>query len=367
MTCRVLFLGAGHAHHHALAHISDYLAAGCEVTLVADGPFWYSGMATGMLGGVYRPQELQINVADLVERGGGRHIDARVALVLAQQRRVRLENGEVLSYDLLSVALGSVVESPLPAADPTMVYLVKPLARLWQLRQKLERSVMSAPRVPLRVVVIGGGHSACEVAANAHTLIAGLGGYPRVTVIAGDAFLAQSTRRARLQVTSTFARRGITIVTGRALRIGINNVEVAGGAPIPSDVAVITTGLSASPVLSSSGLACDEGGALTVDQFLRSPTDPRVFGGGDVITFNGSALPRLGVFAVRQGPVLHHNLLATVRGLTLRPFCPQRRWLSIMNLGERMGVATWGPLTWSGRLAWRLKDHIDRRFIDHYR
>jgi NADH dehydrogenase FAD-containing subunit len=107
-------------------------------------------------------------------------------------------------------------------------------------------------------------------------------------------------------------------------------------------------------------------GALLVDRYLRSVADPRVFGGGDCIAFQGRALPRVGVYAIREAPILFHNLLATLQGRPLRPFKPQRHCLLILNLGDGTGLATWGRFHWHGRLAFWLKDRIDRAFLREY-
>jgi NADH dehydrogenase FAD-containing subunit len=77
-------------------------------------------------------------------------------------------------------------------------------------------------------------------------------------------------------------------------------------------------------------------------------------------------LARVGVYAVRQAPILTYNLLATLEHRPLRRFHPQKRFLLILNLGDDDGLATWGPLAWRGRTPFRIKDRIDRRFLARY-
>ncbi|MDZ7749617.1 MAG: hypothetical protein U5K43_13120 [Halofilum sp. (in: g-proteobacteria)] len=47
---RVVLVGAGHAHLWVAAKAGALRRRGAEVTLVAPGPTWYWGMATGVLG-----------------------------------------------------------------------------------------------------------------------------------------------------------------------------------------------------------------------------------------------------------------------------------------------------------------------------
>ena len=131
-----------------------------------------------------------------------------------------------------------------------------------------------------------------------------------------------------------------------------------GGAPF--DVLVNATGLQPCSALRGFGLPLRDGGLL-VDAFLRSVADPAVHGAGDCIAFGGAALPHAGVFAVRQGPVLLHNLRAALEGTPPVAFTPQRRYLWVMNLGDGTGLAGYGALHARGRLALALKHRIDRR------
>src|SRR3954451_15461186 len=106
---RVVLVGAGHAHLDAIRHVRSFTRRGFEFTVVAPGPFWYSGLATGMLGGEYAPEDDQIDVARHVERGGGRFVRDRVRAVDPSGRTIVLESGPRLRYDVVSISFGSEV------------------------------------------------------------------------------------------------------------------------------------------------------------------------------------------------------------------------------------------------------------------
>jgi len=53
----VILVGAGHAHLHVVAHAEALIQCGARVVLIDPGVFWYSGLATGMLGGRWPPAE----------------------------------------------------------------------------------------------------------------------------------------------------------------------------------------------------------------------------------------------------------------------------------------------------------------------
>jgi NADH dehydrogenase FAD-containing subunit len=369
MVRRVVLLGAGHAHLFTLKRTAEFVRGGFELVLVAPEVFWYSGLATGVLAGNYPAALDQIDVGALVVRGGGRFLRQRATAIDVTGRTVALGDGSSLSYDVLSCNLGS--EVPLDAVPGAAAhgYAVKPVRNLWELRQALEARLGSAePRQPLRIVVVGGGATGCEIAANIQHLVAAHGGQAHITILArGDHLLGQLPRGAAEKMERLLGQRGVRLALGSpVVRVDSQAVTTADGEQVPSDFLVHATGLTAPPILRATGLPTSDDGALLVDDHLRSVADDRVFGGGDCVALQGQELAKVGVYAVREAPVLCHNLLATLQGRPLRRFRSQRRFLLILNLGDGTGLLTWGPFSWHSRLAFWLKDRIDRAFLREY-
>jgi NADH dehydrogenase FAD-containing subunit len=360
---RVLLLGAGHAHLSVVANAGLLTRRGAEVVIVAPDDFWYSGLATGVLAGQYEPALDVIDVGALAGRAGARFVRDAATAIDPGMRRVTLASGATVGYDVLSLDVGSEVPSASIPGAAAHGLAVKPVSNLARLRAELEARWRRGDRP--RLVVAGGGNSGCEVAAAAAQLAVRRGGAVRITVLADSprvlpAIPAAAARRAA----RTLRRRGIRLRTAAAVtEVTPEHVATADGAAEPFDVVVLATGLVPPALLRHSGLATDEAGAICTDATLRARDDPAVFGAGDCIAFEGRALPRIGVHAVRQAPVLLHNLGAVLDGRPLRRYRPQRRALLILNLGDGTGLATWGGLAWHGRAAFWLKDRIDRRWL----
>lgn len=64
--------------------------------------------------------------------------------------------------------------------------------------------------------------------------------------------------------------------------------------------------------------------------------------------------------------MLFHNLRAALSGRPLRRFNPGGGYLLVFNLGGGVGVLSKGPLTLDGRVAFHIKDYIDRRFMRRF-
>jgi NADH dehydrogenase FAD-containing subunit len=91
-----------------------------------------------------------------------------------------------------------------------------------------------------------------------------------------------------------------------------------------------------------------------------------MFGGGDCVNFQEAPLDKVGVYAVRQNAVICHNLMAALDGEALQPFDPGGGYLLIFNLGDGRGIFYKRPILFGGRLAFIIKDYIDRKFMRRF-
>ncbi len=363
---RIVLAGAGHAHLHILKRTAEFHRRGIELTVIAPEDFWYSGLATGILGGRDQPELDQVDIEAMVLRGGGLAIRDRVRHIDVDGRRVDLESGASVAYDVLSLDLGSAPPGIPGATD--RVYAVKPISNLLRLRDEVRRLAVAPDPAPVRIVVAGGGPAGCEIAAN----LVALGKTGRCPLE-----LSILTSRKRLLaglpwpasriMERKFTRDRVDIAYGAAVRSIEQSVAITeDGRHMPFDILVNATGLKPSPVVGTMGLPTGADGGLLVDRFLRSVGDPRIFGGGDCVAFATRDLPKLGVYAVREAPVLLHNLLATQDGRQLKPYVPQSRALMILNLGDGTGLAIRGGWVLKGRACAWIKDRIDRAFLGRY-
>ena len=363
---RLVFAGGGHAHLYSLARTGELVRRGFEVVLVDRSPhLYYSGMATGTISGVYAPDGPRIDVRRLVEAGGGKFVQGRVEEIRTTNRELALDTGETVAYDAASFCLGSEV-APGVAGGEADAVRVKPVGGLREVRRRLLG--FDGDPAP-KVLVVGGGAAGCEVAANILALLDASRLEVDLTLVQrGESLLTGSPKRARTLILRVLRERGAKVVTNTAItHLGSGAARTDSGREIPYDLAVLAVGVTPPGLFRASGLPAGESGGLWVDRHLRCVGDERLFGGGDCVSFRGEPLPGLGVFAVRQGPVIFRNVQAVLNGGGWLEYKPQRRFLYIISLGDETGLAIYGSFAWRGKLSWWLKHRIDEKFVEEYR
>lgn len=366
MTKKLLLLGGGHAHLETLSALTRIQRRGHEVTVVAPAPHhYYSGMGPGMLGGHYTPEEIRFDTQKMVQSRGGRFLQGRGVRIDAHGRKVHLESGEILAYDVLSVNVGSVVKGDMTVAQEATLYPVKPIASLVSLREAIRSRCKGET---LHIAIAGGGPSSAEVAGNIRQLITDHDGLPPlITIYSRGGFFDHFDKKIRDGVTTCLRAKEIQRVENDAvIRVEKGSVLLASGRHAPADLVVLATGVYPSPLFADSHLPVGPDGGLSVNRYLQCSSHPEIFGGGDCIHFESHPLKKVGVYAVRQNKILLHNLLARLEEKPLTPFSPGGSYLLIFNLGGDTGYLHKNGLTLKGRLAFRIKDFIDRRFMGKY-
>ena len=353
----LLLVGAGHAHLHVVKRAGELASAGYRVHLLAPRFFDYSGVASARAAGALHGDAGRIDVQSLADVHGVEFHEGTLESLDVEARTAMMPDGTRLSYDVLSINIGSVVAPAGVDVHPT-VLRVKPLSGLADLDARLRGFVHAGSTV----TVVGGGASGLELAAH----LAVRPDVAKVQLVeSGPVVGADLPEGARRRIGRLLEVRGISVRTGCVVReIRERQVVCGDGAQMRHDVALLATGLTAPPLLADLGLGDDRG--VPVRATLQHVDHDEIYAVGDCAHFLPAPLPRIGVHGVRQGPVLHRSLLARVRGEPLPHYEPQRRALSILDLGDGVGLAVRGRWWCYGAGPLRLKRYIDRRWLRIY-
>jgi selenide,water dikinase len=360
---RVVLLGGGHSHIEVVRRCVERRLAG-EVVLV--NPFEvlpYTGMVPGYVAGRYARADFEIDLVRLCASAGVVFKRCAGIAIDPASSGLLCDDGSSLAYDVLSIDIGSVLESDTrgAAAHAIPVRPLAPFVDAWG--DLLSRSRRAS------FVVVGAGAGGVELALAVHAALAATGATPRIALVGDSGSLVPGyPRHASRMLEATCRARGIGIYLGsRVAEVMPDGVLLATGEHVGSERVIWATGPAAPTWLRATGLALDERGCVAVDTCLRSISHANVFATGDVASVAGYDRPKSGVYAVRQGPRLHENLRRALDGEELVEYVPQRRALALLGTGDGRAVGVYGPLTVEGSWVWRWKDAIDRRFVTRYR
>lgn len=361
---RVILAGAGHAHAQVLETWGKKPLPGVELVVVSPHALApYSGMVPGWLAGTYAYEDIVIDFPALCLQASARWVAASIDQLDADRQCVRLDNGESLRYDWLSLNTGSTLTPP-QGDFSACVLSMRPLSRLrTDYDQLLDHWRLDDSARPFQVTAVGGG------AAGFESLLAVL---QRLRTLRPDRPVqgALLTRGVELLPGYPAAARSTALRTLKdadvTVQLGAAWCDAVGQS---SDLVLWATGAQAHPWQRSEArrgsLAVSAEGFVLIDDCLRSVSHPQIFAAGDCAQWQ-TPLPKAGVYAVRMGPVLAHNLHAALTAQPLQTYSPQSTFLSLLATADGSAIASRGRWSLSGRWAWRWKDHIDRRFIRRF-
>ncbi len=362
----LVFVGGGHSHALVMRMWAMKPLPGVRLTLISPQAMTpYSGMLPGLVAGHYDFEQTHIDLVRLCHWAGVRWIRGEVTAIDPERRRLSLAGRPDIEYDLVSIDIGSTPDRGIPGSEEYTTP-IKPISEFharWQ--AMLERLDDLS-----RIAVVGGGAGSVEIALSmVHRIQAAGHRVDLHLVTAADEPLAGYSQAVRRRAQRQLDDYGITVDRGfRVDRVEPGRLHAADGRELEADEIIWCTQAGAASWIADSGLKTDARGFLSVRPTLQALDHDDIFAAGDIADMVTSPRPKAGVYAVRQGPVLFHNLRARLLGERLKPYRPQDGFLSLLALGDKTATGMKplpGGLSFSvsGDWVWRWKDHIDRKFM----
>ena len=404
---KLVLVGGGHSHAIAILSFINHPLKDTQITLITDVLYApYSGMLPGHIAGVYNFEECHI---DLCKLAAAAKIDIIVAKVLnldVANQQVICNNSQIIPYDILSINIGSNphldtiigAESYGTPVKPIPAFLKEweQLIQQWKDNQNKQES--------LRITIVGGGAGGVELALNMQQqltyiywqnwrllpkksldtkqfrleqVLDKLDNRLKINLVHRQLdLLPQYNNWVKKYLHNLLSDRHIQLYLGESVQQIIPesssdyDLLCESGLKISSDRVFWVTNAAAPAWLKASGLATNETGFITVNNYLQSISHPQIFAVGDIASMVNYQLPKAGVFAVRQGLPLAQNLRLFTQGQTLKPYHPQAQYLSLIGTGNSHALAVYGKFGIAGvagGLLWKWKDRIDRKFMAQFR
>jgi NADH dehydrogenase len=289
--------------------------------------------------------------------------------------------GHRIRYDYLVLAVGSVSndfgtpgarENALFLDDRTQADRFRKLLLNQCLR--VSRAMMADPGsdARVRVVIVGGGATGVELAAELFNAAQGLAYYGlevfddsrlSVTLVeAGPRILPALPERLSQAARDELEAIGVRVITGRKVtEVTPDGVMTEAGEFIPADLRVWASGVKGPDFLADiGGLETTPSNQLVVRDTLQTTRDDRIFAIGDCARYvpasSDRPIPPRAQAAHQMASTAFQNLKALVRGGPLKPFV-YRDQGSLVSLsrystvGSLMGNLVGGRMAVEGRLA----------------
>ncbi len=345
----LVLAGGGHSHALVLRRwaMQPSKRPSELITLVSrTSTALYSGMVPGLIAGLYRRDQVAVDLRDLADQAGVALVVAEITSLDLQNQQLQLDQRPALPYEHLSLNLGAETStSPAPTSGLVPIKPLEPaLAFLADQDQKMGNQAVAAS--PFQVV--GSGLAAVETV------------------------MALRQRWPMRPLVLRVRPRHLKPVLVRALRESSIQIfetsELDPTEELKTTPGLICTGSRAPQWLTSSGLpSCPSSGRIRTEASLQVIGQPTLFAAGDCAVINEQPRAPSGVWAVRAALPLARNLEAACQERPLKRWRPQRQALQLLG-----GFNNGQPTAWALRgerligphpLLWRLKAAIDARFM----
>lgn len=356
----IVFVGGGHSHALVLRQWAMNPLPGVRITLVSrDVLTPYSGMLPGYIAGHYSFEDIHVDLLRLCAWGGVRFIKATLTGIDLETRTIQVSGRPDISYDYLSLDTGSTPTLEIPGAKD-FATPVKPVHSFLERWDSLQR------REPKNLGVVGAGAGGFElITAMAHRM-----SNQSVTLhwfLRGDSPMSDRPEKLGAHALECAQALGVKVHTKFDVKeVADGVVRSVDGREQTFDDLLWCTAASSPDWPTKAGLATDKRGFVATQSTLQSTSHPEVFATGDIGTQVDTPSAKAGVFAVRQAPVLFHNLRALVLKRGLKNYVPQADFLSLVSTGEKYAIGSRSGVTFKGSWVWRLKNHIDQTFMNKF-
>jgi len=372
----LVLIGGGHSHLSVLKYFAMHPLPGLRLTLITrDLHTPYSGMLPGYIAGHYRYDEAHIDLRPLAQFAQARIYHAEVSDIDLENKQILCPGRPPISYDFASINIGSRPGTlHIPGANEYTMP-VKPIDRFLTQWQQLSESVTNAADKDFRLAIVGGGAGGVEMALatqfRLHHLLAQKNrsnDFLKIDLYCDSKqILPTHNKQVRKRFERFCKQRSIQIHGGQRIEeVQHDQLISRDGERYPADAVLWVTNASAPAWLTEAGLAVDDKGFIAVNDYLQSTSHENIFAAGDIAAVINHPREKSGVFAVRQGPPLARNLERAIQNQSLKKFTPQKNFLGLISTGDKYAIASRGNWSLEGAWLWKIKDWIDRRFMDNF-
>ncbi|MBB4929742.1 NADH dehydrogenase [Lipingzhangella halophila] len=373
----VLVVGGGYLGMYTAKQLERKLGPGeARITVIDPNSYMtYQPFLPEAAAGSINPRNVVVPLRKVFRRA--RVLTGRVVRIDHAARTVGFEPavGEPreINYDYLVMAAGAVSRTlPIPGLAEWGIG-IKTVEEAAFLRNHVLEQLNIADstsdpevrRKALNFVFVGGGFAGAEAVAELEDLARdatriyssiGIDDLRFYLIEAADKILPEVGEEVGAKALNQLRQRGIDVRLSTFLESATDQrVRLSDGTEFDAGTLVWTAGVKPNPVVAASDLPLGPKGHVDTSEYLTVNEVENVFAGGDnaqVPDGHGGFYPPNAQNAVRQAPVLAHNVIAALRGGDMVAY-QHRNLGAVAGLGLHKGAAQmFGKIKLTGRLAW---------------
>ncbi|MCO8125344.1 FAD-dependent oxidoreductase [Stieleria sp. TO1_6] len=369
---QIVLLGIGHTNAHVVKQWETHPIPGCSLICISKfATATYSGMLPGTLGRQFKDDEMRIDLARLSERAGAKLILADTIGLDRESGTLHFSDRDSVRFDALSIGVGSIPAGLQDHAGAESLVAIKPMQTFLQRLDQRMATIASSDSQRRKVVIVGGGVAGVEIAFCLHQQFQqrNLSDDFSIQIFTSGRSIAEGMSATSIGKLERLLRsRDVQVSTQqRVTGVFQDHLVTADDRRHAADCVIWATGAAPPAVLGCLGLETDARGFIATNDQLQSLSDSRIFAVGDSGTVVKSPAPKAGLYAVRQSPILWHNLQALMTGGDMKVFRPQSDFLKLLNTGDEKAFLQYGPIATHARWCWLLKTWIDKRFVAEFK
>jgi NADH dehydrogenase len=284
-----------------------------------------------------------------------------------KNKTVKLDSSEVLEFDHLIVAMGSVTaDFGVPGVTEHglgMKSVHEAITIRAEVMRRFEDLCRFEDETRLSIAVVGGGPTGVEMAGALAELkrgplkndMAHAAEHIDIYLIeAGPRILPMFSEKLSARATRDLQKLGVHVRTNTAVReIKSRSIVIKDGDPIPAEVTVWAAGVKGEPTASALNLPI-AGTRIASGPTLQAENYPHIWAIGDIsgaLAPNGRFYPMVAPVALQQGKFVARQILDLAAGKPLSEF-KYRDKGSMATIGRHKAIVEVGKFSMVGAPAW---------------
>lgn len=376
---KIVILGAGYGGLITSRQLEKTLRNGeAEVTLINKHDYHYISTQLHKTGaGTASDEKIKLRIPDLLKTDKIQFKKGTVKGVDFTAKELRLESGELITYDYLMIGLGFDVSTfGIPGVEEN-AFKIKSFRSTKAIYNQIHRQFAEYKEdldpSRLTFAVAGAGFTGIEMIGELIEAIPKLchkydipESKTRIINIEASATVLPGFDKEAIDFTASYLQKNrVELMTStKILECSTASITLDNGEELPSRTLIWSGGVRGNTLLEKMELPISKG-RIIIDKCLRVKGMKNVFCIGDAALFmkdDGNTLPPTAQVAIQQAEMCGPNIVASLRGEPLKTF-EYRHKGTVASIGNKTAVGKVFGWKISGLFAALMKQVIEARYL----